>query len=344
MRRLLPLALGAPLLAGCDRVPTRVDVSRPVGEVLATITADDLRERVGMLAHDSLRGRGTPSPGFQAAASWIAASFAEIGLDPVEGGDDSAGRGGEPAAAEAAPVDLEPYLQRFVLFEDPELQSANVLGILPGSDPALADRYVLVCAHIDHLGVRWPVDGDSIYNGADDNASGTAAMLELAEAFARLDPAPRRSLLFAGFGAEEMGLRGSYRFTEAPPVPLERIDAVVNLDMVGRNWEDTIAVVASAPSLFATADSAARLHPSVGLAVTEDPWPEEGLLRRSDQWPFIRRGIAGMLVTSGLHEDYHRPSDEADRLDYEKTARVSRWLFHLVLAFADREASAAATP
>ena len=106
----------------------------------------------------------------------------------------------------------------------------------------------------------------------------------------------------------------------------------------------TIAVVASAPSLVATADSAARLHPGLGLAVAEDPWPDENLLLRSDQWPFIRRGVGGMLVTSGLHEDYHRPSDEADRLDYEKTARVGRWLFHLVLALADREETAAATP
>lgn len=214
----------------------------------------------------------------------------------------------------------------------------NVLGVLRGSDPRLRDEFVLFTAHMDHLGVGEPVNGDSIYNGADDDASGTSALVEIAEAMSRLDPRPRRSLVFMTVSGEEKGLWGSRWFTEHPTVPLDRIVADLNIDMIGRNWRDTIAAVGlTYSSLGGTADSVARANPHLGLRVVDDLWPNENFFFRSDHYNFARKGIPVLFFFNGTHEDYHRPSDEPQKIDAEKAARVARLIFLTGLAVANAD-------
>lgn len=201
----------------------------------------------------------------------------------------------------------------------------NVIGILRGGDPRLRDEYVLLTAHMDHVGVGAPVNGDSIYNGADDDASGTASVIEIAEAMSRVVPRPRRSMIFVTVSGEEKGLLGSQWFSEHPTVPLARIVADLNIDMVGRNWRDTIVAVGKGQSsLGATVDSVARANPRLGLAVVDDLWPQERFFFRSDHYNFARKGVPILFFFNGVHEDYHRPSDEPHKIDAEKAARVAR--------------------
>lgn len=212
----------------------------------------------------------------------------------------------------------------------------NVVGILDGSDPGLTNEYLLVSAHMDHVGVGRPVGGDSIYNGADDNASGTAALVELAEAFAALEPRPRRSLVFLAVSGEEKGLWGSSFHAEHPAIPLERTVADINIDMIARNWRDSIAVVGREySSLGETADRVTREHPELGMRLVGDAWPREMFFFRSDQISFARRGVPALYFHSGVHPDYHRPSDTVERIDADKAARVVRMIFHLGLDVAN---------
>jgi hypothetical protein len=219
------------------------------------------------------------------------------------------------------------------------LSAPNVLGIVRGRDRRLRNEYVLVSAHMDGLGVGFPVDGDSIYNGADDNASGTAAILEIAEAMARLkDEGPRRSVAFLAVSGEERGLLGSAWFVEHPPIPLQRIVANVNIDMIGRNWEDTIAVIGKPySSLGALVDSVALAHPELGLATVDDQWPADGFFFRSDHFNFARKGIPAVFFFNGEHADYHRPSDESSKVKFEKASRIARLVYEVALAIANAD-------
>src|SRR5262245_12143050 len=162
----------------------------------------------------------------------------------------------------------------------------NVVGILPGSDPALKDTYVVFSAHMDHVGVGSPnAKGDSIYNGADDDASGTSAVLEVAQAFAALpaNQRPKRSIIFLGVSGEERGLFGSRYFVEHPPVPIEKIVANINIDMIGRNHPDTVVAIGTDyTSLGALVQQVAKAQPALKLTVAPDLWPQEQLFFRSD--------------------------------------------------------------
>jgi Zn-dependent M28 family amino/carboxypeptidase len=208
-----------------------------------------------------------------------------------------------------------------------------------GSDRRLRNEYVLISAHMDGLGTGFPVDGDSIYNGADDNASGTAAILEVAEAMAELkDARPRRSVAFLAVSGEERGLLGSAWFVEHPPIPLERIVANVNIDMIGRNWEDTIAVIGKPySSLGALVDSVAMAHPELGLTTVDDQWPADGFFFRSDHFNFARKGIPAVFFFNGVHADYHMPSDEAGKIKVEKASRIARLVYEVALAIANAD-------
>ncbi len=215
----------------------------------------------------------------------------------------------------------------------------NVVGLLRGSDPSLQDEYVVLSAHMDHVGVGAPLNGDSIYNGADDNASGTSTVIEIAEALSQILPKPRRSILFLLVSGEEKGLYGSQWFSEHPTVPLQRVVANLNIDMVGRNWKDTIVAVGKAQStLGATADSVARANRQLGLTVIDDPWPHERFYFRSDHYNFARKGVPILFFFNGVHEDYHRPSDEPEKIDAEKAARVARLILLTGWAVANADA------
>jgi hypothetical protein len=205
----------------------------------------------------------------------------------------------------------------------------NTIGILPGTDPKLRSEYVLFSAHMDHIGIT-PGQPDSINNGADDDASGTTAVMELAEAFSRPDARPRRSLVFLTVSGEEKGLWGSRYFSEHPVVPLKDVVADINIDMIGRNWPDTIVAIGKEHSdLGATLNRVNAAHPELGMTAIDDRWPEERFYFRSDHYNFARKGVPILFFFNGVHEDYHRPSDSPDKIEPEKEARIIRLIFYL---------------
>jgi hypothetical protein len=213
----------------------------------------------------------------------------------------------------------------------------NVVGMLRGSDPALSDSYIVITAHFDHVGVGAPDEtGDSIFNGADDDASGTAAVLELAEAFAALETPPARSVVFLLVSGEEKGLLGSQAWVENPTLDLSGAVANINMDMVGRDpLPDTlIGIGQEYTTIAATLEGILAEHPELGLTVILDPKPEEMYFFRSDQLPFIQRGIPAVFFTTGEHDDYHQPSDEPEAIDADKAARVTRLAFYLAHSIA----------
>ncbi len=214
----------------------------------------------------------------------------------------------------------------------------NVVAVLPGSDPELRDTYVVFSAHFDHVGVGRPnAAGDSIYNGADDNASGTAALLEVAEAFASLPTPPARSLVFLAVSGEEKGLLGSQYYSDHPTVPLESIVANINVDMIGRNAPDSIVVIGQEySSLGPLVLEVAAERPELGLTVSRDLWPEQRFFYRSDHFNFARKEIPALFFFAGVHEDYHQPSDHVEKIDTDKASRVSRLIFYTAYEIATR--------
>lgn len=226
-----------------------------------------------------------------------------------------------------------------------ETNPPNVVAVLRGSDPALRDSYIVFSAHMDHVGVGSPdASGDSIYNGADDDASGTTTIVEVAQAFASMPTRPARSLIFLGVSGEEKGLFGSDFFTQNPTVPIESIVADINIDMVGRNAPDTVVAIGQDySSLGPTVQRVIGEHPELGLVVAPDLWPEEGLFFRSDHFNFAKNGVPAIFFTTGLHDDYHKPSDEVGTIDTDKMARIGRLVFYLGNAVASGPAAPAWT-
>ncbi|MFW6331588.1 MAG: M28 family peptidase, partial [Gemmatimonadota bacterium] len=215
----------------------------------------------------------------------------------------------------------------------------NVVGRLPGNDLTRADEYVVLVAHFDHLGVGEPdASGDSVYNGADDNASGVAALVEVAEAFAALPEPPARPVLFLAVSGTEREMLGSTWYAAHPTVTLSRAVAVLNIDMIGRNAPDSIGVVGyRSSSLGPLVEELAAAAPDLGLVVQPDSAPERDLFSRGDHLPFARRGIPAIRVFSGLHDDYHTPADEAAAVDDRKVARVARLVFLTALRLASQD-------
>jgi hypothetical protein len=246
----------------------------------------------------------------------------------ADGQDLDALRGSSPASAVTLP---NTRLSVSVYRSSSESRPPNVVAVLLGSDPVLRDQYVVFSAHMDHVGFGPSnEEGDSIFNGADDDASGTATVLEVAQAFASLPTRPKRSLIFLTVSGEEKGLFGSAWFTEHPPVAKDKIIANINLDMVGRNHPDTVVAIGQDySSLGPTAQRVARQRPELHLVVAPDLWPQENLFFRSDHFNFARAGIPAIFFTTGLHEQYHKQSDEAELIDKDKITRIGRLVFHL---------------
>jgi hypothetical protein len=223
----------------------------------------------------------------------------------------------------------------------------NVLGLVEGSDPKLKDEWVLVTAHFDHDGVN----GTQILNGADDNGSGTVALMEIADAYAlaaQQGQRPKRSVLFCAWNSEERGLLGAWAYTEHPPGPLANIAGVLNMDMIGRNEEVQVggggrfngfevqtaesnnnAVnmmgFARAPELAAVVDAA---NAGIGLEIKKRyDNNRSNLVRRSDQWPFLQRGIPALGFMTGLHPDYHTTYDRPEKINYVKMEKIARLIY-----------------
>ena len=225
----------------------------------------------------------------------------------------------------------------------------NVVGLIEGADPELRDEWIIICAHYDHEGAI----GDRIFNGGDDNASGVAGLLEIAEAYgvaARAGQRPRRSILLAAWNAEEQGLLGAWGYAEQPLAPLEDTVAVINMDMIGRSEEvpagggyrfaglepqtaesnrNAVNIIGSTYSDdLRAATSAANRTAGLDLRFRYDN-NRSNLLRRSDHWPFLFNEVPAIFVHTGLHPDYHTERDHPDTLDYDKMARVVKLVYGL---------------
>lgn len=446
----LALLVAAPLASQTRSTPSPAALRRAV----ETITEADFAAKLGALAHDSTRGRETPSPELERATDWVAAQFRRIGLRPAGdsggylqrfqllnaridslstvsasgpgfsatwalGGEIVYAVGRQPVDVRALPVvlmagipsdTLRPFgdvsvrgaailhviaadqfspralnpvagraqaegaLLHIVVFEVPASQwvqfvrrsfpqrwevaggagdarptavyalqqanVANVIGVIEGSDRALRDEAVVFTGHMDHVGVvgggrcqpSSALPADSICNGADDNASGTVGVIELAEAFAALRPRPARTLVFAAVTAEERGLYGSRFYVDHPVIPLDRTAAVINLDMIARNPRDTVGLVEKDyTSLGGVVDRLARENPELRLAPKAHP----GVYQASDHFPFAQRGVPALFFFSGIHPDLHEAADNVDRADAEQAARIVRLAFLVGLEVAN---------
>ncbi len=232
-----------------------------------------------------------------------------------------------------------------------EVSAPNTIGVLEGSDPLLKNEYVFFTGHMDHIGVPSsgegcePAGADSICNGADDDGSGAIGVVELAQAFSRLNPRPRRSLVFMTVSGEERGLWGSGYYVSHPAVPLAATVADLNTDMIGRNPTDGVmAIGKEQSSLGPSADSIAARHPELRIRIIGDTMPQERLFYRSDHFNFARNGVPILFFTTGLHADYHRPTDSVDKIDTDQEARILRLVFYLGLDVANASARPAWDP
>jgi Zn-dependent M28 family amino/carboxypeptidase len=234
----------------------------------------------------------------------------------------------------------------------------NVVALLEGSDPQLKNEWVLVTAHYDHNGA----DATQIFNGADDNGSGVVALIEIAEAYAlaaKEGRRPKRSILFASWNSEERGLLGAWAYTEQPLAPLNTIAAVLNMDMIGRNEEIPIGggqrfaglevqtaesnsnalnlmAFSKVPDITAVVD---RANGGIGLELKKRyDNNSSNLLRRSDQWPFLQRGVPAMGFITGLHPDYHTQYDRPEKINYVKMEKITRLVHQVSWEIANADA------
>jgi Zn-dependent M28 family amino/carboxypeptidase len=253
------------------------------------------------------------------------------------------GRGFPPVTLGATKVTIRTAVDRHTVAD------RNVVALIEGSDARLKNEWVIVSAHFDHNGA----DGTQIFNGADDNGSGTVALLEIAEAYAlaaKDGHSPKRSVLFAAWNSEERGLLGAWAYTEQPLAPLQSIAAVLNMDMIGRNEEIPVGgggrfaglevqtaesnnnalnlmAFSKVPDITAVVEKA---NGAIGLELKKRyDNNSSNLVRRSDQWPFLQRGVPAMGFITGLHPDYHTQYDRPEKINYVKMEKIAR-LVHQV--------------
>ena len=259
-----------------------------------------MRAHLEFLASDALNGRQSGTRDEQIAAEYVGAQFRRLGFAPPDGTNGSfvqsipftrTPRGGQPVSG----------------------TTYNAVGILKGSDPS--GEAILISAHLDHLGRRETATGDDkIFNGADDDASGTVAVIELAGALARRGQ-PKRTIIFACYGSEEAGGFGARHVRDHPPVPLTKIVANVQFEMIGRP-----DAAVPAKTLWLTGYERSDLGPTLasrGARLVQDPHPDQKFFQRSDNYTMALEGVVAHTVSSfGLHKEYHHPSDETRMIDY----------------------------
>jgi Zn-dependent M28 family amino/carboxypeptidase len=262
--------------------------------------AREIRGAMEFLASDALQGRASGSHDELLAATYLASQLRQIGIDPL--GDDGGYIQNVSGEFEMLRQGTKSWSTR------------NVIGVLRGADAKLKDQVILLSAHLDHLGVNQAAHGDTIFNGADDDASGCVAVLQLARALTQ-KKALKRTVLFVLFGSEETGGQGDQYFLEHPPVPLTNIVANLEFEMIGR------ADPAVKPGeLWLTGYERSNLGPELarhGAKLVADPHPRHRFFERSDNFALAKRGVVAHTVSSyGLHSDYHRPSDDVAHIDF----------------------------
>ena len=217
------------------------------------------------------------------------------------------------------------------------VQAKNVIGIIEGSDPELKSECVVLMAHYDHLGID---AGGDVFNGADDNGSGTVALLEVAEAFANMEQKPKRSIVFLWVTAEEVGLLGSKYYVENPIFPIDKTVACINIDMAGRVFEQRDTVWNKSAKLVKNFDGLYTLTNNVWpglkeinsaacnvLGLIPDYSLPSGFLQSSDHFSFHNRGVPVINYATGYHADYHKVTDEISRINFDKMKRVADLCF-----------------
>jgi hypothetical protein len=290
----------------------------------ARITPEGLKAHLTVIASDEYEGRNSGYPGNDKAAEYVAAHFKKIGLLPA----------GDKDAAGAAT-----FFQTFQVNKRP---TRNVLGLVEGSDPELKSEIVVIGAHYDHVGKAGQANmgqipgkkvdpGDKIWNGADDNGSGTVTVLEIARAFMEGKVRTKRTVLFMTFSGEEWGLLGSAFYVDHPLQPLEKIAAMINLDMVGRNGTKPMDVGGAGTAAEWT-DLCAEAAKGTGLEYTTS----KPVLPGSDHYSFSKKRIPAVHFFTGFHGDYHTQSDHADKIDYDRMAKIGRFGLRLLALTADR--------
>ncbi|WP_309710541.1 M28 family peptidase [Armatimonas sp.] len=281
---------------------------------LERISPDSLKGNLSFLASDALEGRATPSPGLTIAAEFIASQFRKAGLEP--------GVKTETGSS---------YFQTTMMKgrgSDEEKPVSNVIGVLRGSDETLKDSYIIVTAHYDHIGTNPNLPGDDkIFNGANDDGSGTVGVIELAQALSTLKKRPKRSIVFMTFFGEERGLLGSRHYGKNPVFPLEKTIAHINLEQIGRT-DDKEGPRVSAASMtgFDFSDIGpifAAAGKAVGVAISKHPQNSDAFFGRSDNQALADLGVpAHTLCVAYVYPDYHGVGDHWEKVDYPNTAKV----------------------
>jgi Zn-dependent M28 family amino/carboxypeptidase len=315
-----PLGIIGLLVATCVLLTGAQHAEQPWQDVLNRISAQSMRGHVAFLASDLLEGRDTPSRGLDIAAEYIAAQFRRAGLEEI-------GTNG--------------YFQIDRTENDGKVrESRNVVGILRGSDPKLKDTCVILSAHYDHMGMLPVGEGDRVFHGANDDASGTASVIEIASALAESKTRPKRSILFLAFFGEEEGLLGSRYYAAHPIVPLAQTVADLNLEQMGRTDDPKGPQIRSARLTgFNYSDVGKILKLAgerTGIQVRGDGLNPDPYFERSDNLSFAEKGVpAHTLAVAFEFPDYHSVGDDWRKIDYENMARVDRMVALGVLMLAD---------
>ena len=307
-----------------------------------TIQLDDIKRHVLILASDSLKGRETGKRGQKMAANYIVDYFKSIGIPPYKKNlycqkfkvktVKRYGKWKQPSVLEK-------------LFKKDYIKGENIIGFIEGGD--LKDEIIVITAHYDHLGTK---KDTLIYNGADDNASGTAAIMEIAQAFMlakKEGNGPRRSVLIMPVSGEEKGLLGSKYYTENPIYPLENTIANLNVDMIGRtdkkyaNDPNYIYLIGSdrlSMDLHHISEEVNNKYINLRLDYTynekDDP---NRYYYRSDHYNFAKNNIPVIFYFNGVHKDYHQPTDTAEKINFEKIEKISRYIFLTAWELANRD-------
>ena len=308
-----------------------------------TININDLYDHINILASDSLKGRETGKPGQKMAAAYIANHFKEIGIPPYKRKTYFQKFKVKSKRHVCKCDDCDLTFFKRVFKSNQIIRGENVLGFIEGSD--LKEELIIITAHYDHLGKH-----DSlIFNGADDDASGVAGAMEIAEAFmlAKKDgKGPRRSILIMPVSGEEKGLLGSKYYTDNPVYPLNNTIANLNIDMIGRldDWHSTgnyVYLIGSdrlSYDLHNINEEVNNKYTKLDLDYKyndeEDP---NRYYYRSDHYNFAKNNIPVIFYFNGVHEDYHRPSDTIEKLDFSKIKTISKLVFLTAWELANRE-------
>jgi len=297
--------------------PLPPDTRKALAELPPVFSQQAMRDHVSYLASPDLKGRGLGSAGLDAAAEYVAGRFKAYGLMP--GGD------------------ADTYFQRFTVARGGDGRShevANVIGILPGTNAAFKDQSAILGAHLDHLGLGWPDvhtgDEGKVHPGADDNASGVAAMLELARALAAGEKPPR-TVIFIAFTGEEAGRLGSKHYVEHPLRPLANVEGMINLDTVGRLGTQKLTALGTG-----TATEWQHIFRGASFVTGVESRNVPDSIESSDQVSFIEKNVPAVQIFTAAHADYHRPSDTADKIDVAGLVKVATFVKEGIAYLAER--------